>query len=435
MDHSQNLLQSITGPVHTVTNTFEANRDALLTKANRRNSDASDISSIGYTVNAIGQRTHATRTGAATNSTDWGYDSLGQVVQADDSENTSDRAYQYDTIGNRQKTVNGLLGALPTAPNYVANALNQYTTIPQAPTAPVYDFDGNLTTGPLPVSPTANSKFTWDAENRLVETQVVTSGPLIRYQYDAQSRRISKTVNGAATLFLYDGFNCIAEYSLQNSSFILHTSRLWGMDLSGTLQGAGGVGGLLCESQITNAQISNFFPAYDGNGNITEYLSTTGTIAAHFAYDPLGSAVVNTDTGNQFPYRFSTKPLDSETGLYYYNYRYYDPATGRWLSRDPIEERGGLNLYGFVGNHAVNNWDRLGNESYEDCEKRASREKICKYVAASAVCALSLIGIDAKIAADKNPVAYWASATAIMASYGAALTLANDQYTDTIMKY
>ncbi|MEN9974822.1 MAG: hypothetical protein RLZZ282_828, partial [Verrucomicrobiota bacterium] len=81
-----------------VTNTFEANRDALLTKANRRNSDASDISSIGYTVNAIGQRTHATRTGAATNSTDWGYDSLGQVVQADDSENTSDRAYQYDTI-------------------------------------------------------------------------------------------------------------------------------------------------------------------------------------------------------------------------------------------------------------------------------------------------------------------------------------------------
>ena len=117
VDHSQNLLQSITGPVHTVTNTFEANRDALLTKANRRNSDASDISSIGYTVNAIGQRTHATRTGAATNSTDWGYDSLGQVVQADDSENTSDRAYQYDTIGNRQKTVNGLLGALPTAPN------------------------------------------------------------------------------------------------------------------------------------------------------------------------------------------------------------------------------------------------------------------------------------------------------------------------------
>ena len=68
-------------------------------------------------MNEIGQRTHATRTGAATNSTDRGYDSLGQVVQADDSENTSDRAYQYDTIGNRQKTVNGLLGALPTAPN------------------------------------------------------------------------------------------------------------------------------------------------------------------------------------------------------------------------------------------------------------------------------------------------------------------------------
>ena len=82
MDHSQNLLQSITGPVHTVTNTSEANRDALLTKANRRNSDASDISSIGYTVNEIGQRTHATRTGAATNSTDWGYDQGSCIAES-----------------------------------------------------------------------------------------------------------------------------------------------------------------------------------------------------------------------------------------------------------------------------------------------------------------------------------------------------------------
>ena len=286
--------------------------------------------------------------------------SLGQVVQADDSENSSDRAYQYDTIGTRQKTVNGLLGALPTAPNYVANALNQYTTIPQAPSAPVYDFDGNLTSGPLPVSPTANSKFTWDAENRLIETQVGRNNTLIRYQYDAQSRRISKTVNGAATLYLYDGFNGIADYTFQNASFTRRASRLWGMDLSGTLQGAGGVGGLLCESQITNSQISNFYPAYDGNGNITEYLSTTGTIAAHFAYDPFGNTVVNTDTTGQFPYRFSTKPLDSATGLYYYNYRYYDPATGRWLSRDPIEEKGGVNLYEFVKNNGVNQWDFMG---------------------------------------------------------------------------
>ena len=47
-------------------------------------------------------------------------------------------------------------------------------------------------------------------------------------------------------------------------------------------------------------------------------------------------------------------------GVTYYGYRWYDPATGRWRSRDPIEEEGGLNLYGFIGNDTLTGWDRLG---------------------------------------------------------------------------
>jgi len=60
------------------------------------------------------------------------------------------------------------------------------------------------------------------------------------------------------------------------------------------------------------------------------------------------------------PYKFSTKYLDAETGLYYYGYRFYNPNTGRWLNRDPIEERGGVNLYGFVGNDGITRSDKLG---------------------------------------------------------------------------
>ena len=60
------------------------------------------------------------------------------------------------------------------------------------------------------------------------------------------------------------------------------------------------------------------------------------------------------------PFRFSTKYQDAETGLLYYGYRFYDPITGRWLSRDPIEEEGGLNLYGFVRNDGVNFFDADG---------------------------------------------------------------------------
>jgi RHS repeat-associated protein len=53
--------------------------------------------------------------------------------------------------------------------------------------------------------------------------------------------------------------------------------------------------------------------------------------------------------------------------MYYYGYRYYDPETGRWPSRDPIEEQGGINLYGFVGNDGVNKWDLLGHVSGTPC--------------------------------------------------------------------
>ena len=60
------------------------------------------------------------------------------------------------------------------------------------------------------------------------------------------------------------------------------------------------------------------------------------------------------------PFGFSTKYEDSETGLYYYGYRYYDPVHGRWINRDPIEEEGGVNMYGFIGNRGINSWDRLG---------------------------------------------------------------------------
>jgi RHS repeat-associated protein len=60
------------------------------------------------------------------------------------------------------------------------------------------------------------------------------------------------------------------------------------------------------------------------------------------------------------PFRFSTKYPDQETGLLYYGYRYYNPATGRWLSRDPMEEDGGENLYCSVRNQTTTSIDLLG---------------------------------------------------------------------------
>jgi RHS repeat-associated protein len=313
-------------------------------------------------VNALGQRKNLATSGtafAASRSTTWGYDALGQVTSAATSDNSADRAYQYDAIGNRKKSASSL--TLPTDDNYSANALNQYSSITDPQSAilnPQYDDDGNSTAYPLPANPSANSTLIWDAENRL--TSATVNGVTTSYAYDAKSRRIAKTstINNqqSAIYYLYDGWNLIADYAIQNSTSNIQHSYIWGSDLSGTLQDAGGVGGLLSVSQGG----STSFPAYDGNGNVSEYLGQSGAVAAHFEYDPFGNTVVNTDTAGLFNYRFSTKPLDAETGLYYYGYRFYDPVTGRWPSRDPIGERGGVNLNGFVGNDLLGRFDYLG---------------------------------------------------------------------------
>jgi len=82
---------------------------------------------------------------------------------------------------------------------------------------------------------------------------------------------------------------------------------------------------------------------------------------AHYEYSPFGKLTAKTGTyADANPFRFSSEYADDETGLVYYNYRYYSPELGRWLSRDPIEEASGLNLYGFIDNKSVNYWDDWG---------------------------------------------------------------------------
>jgi RHS repeat-associated protein len=93
-------------------------------------------------------------------------------------------------------------------------------------------------------------------------------------------------------------------------------------------------------------------------------LDGNGVTVMNVAYDPFGNIISGTLVGE---YGFSTKPFVVGPDWYYYGFRYYDPVTGRWPSRDPIEEQGGLNLYGFVANDAITGWDLLGQK--EPCSK------------------------------------------------------------------
>ena len=88
----------------------------------------------------------------------------------------------------------------------------------------------------------------------------------------------------------------------------------------------------------------------------------TGALVASYEYDAFGRIIQQSseDYSDDNPFRFSTKYTDDETGLVWYGHRYYEPELGRFINRDPIEEDGGLNLYGFVGNDPVNFYDYLG---------------------------------------------------------------------------
>ncbi len=131
----------------------------------------------------------------------------------------------------------------------------------------------------------------------------------------------------------------------------------------------------------------NLFHAFDGNKNVSDvfYRMNSNGIGAHYDYAPFGATTrTHRDASASFdivalnPFRFSSEYYDSELDLVYYNYRHYSPSLGRFLSRDPIEEQGGLNLYAFVGNCPFIS-EITGLISTQDLWELISSPKLNKY--------------------------------------------------------
>ena len=262
---------------------------------------------------------------------------------------------------------------------------NGVLILPPNPEMFVYDEDGNLLADGL-------WEYTWDAENRLVRQASKPSAPrqrLVVYDYDWRGRRVSKKVwdnswgSGSPTTtayFLYDlptgqegGWNLMAQL---DSMGTITRCYVWGEDLSGSLDGAGGVGGLLAMREASGVV---HLCGYDGNGNLTTLIeAATGMVKASYEYGPFGEPLrVSGPMARANPFRWSTKFTDDETDQVYYGYRYYSPSPGRWLTRDPIGEDGGLNVYGFVENSPINFYDVLGLWTGGD-HKRLTEESFAK---------------------------------------------------------
>ena len=242
----------------------------------------------------------------------------------------------------------------PTLTKMPAEGQAQYFT-------PTYDVRGNATR--LRTS-TGTWSVEYNAHNRPVSWRKST-GEVVYMIYDAQGRRAEKRVlnaSGKRTLrerYVYVGYTCVQVLNGDKNNALVKEFAWDPTEPTATRP---------LTFRYAEKSLMLFY-AFDGNKNVSDvfFLALQNGIGAHYEYAPFG-AVTRTakatsskvDLIGANPWRFSSEFYDTELDLVYYNYRHYSPALGRWLSRDPIEEQGGLNLYAFVGNVPTSFVDNQG---------------------------------------------------------------------------
>jgi len=210
----------------------------------------------------------------------------------------------------------------------------QVTVSGGATRAFVYDGNGNLLDD-------GERTYQWDAKNRLIEAK--RGADTWQWSYNAFDQRVSEKKNGVVTKrWVWAGGNQPAEERDASGNV---TRRFY--------------------PQGQQAGAMKFYYTKDHLGSIREVMGANGTVVSSSRYDAWG---VRTTVGAQDAASFGfTGHLEhKELGLVFTLYRAYDPVTGRWLSRDPIGEEGGINLYGYVSNNPVNAVDPLGLLAFGD---------------------------------------------------------------------
>jgi len=193
-----------------------------------------------------------------------------------------------------------------------------------------YDANGNMTSD-------GTHSYTWDARNRLSQIDL---GNTASFMYDPFGRRVSKTIVGTQTGFLFDGPDPVQE-------------------LSGTTPTANLLTGGLDEyfTRTDSSGTRDFIT--DPLGSTVALVDSTGALQTQYTYEPFGNTTLSGGgTTNSFTY--TSRELDA-TGIYYYRARYYNPQFARFISEDPIEfSAGDTNLYAYVRNDPISLTDPLG---------------------------------------------------------------------------
>jgi RHS repeat-associated protein len=180
-----------------------------------------------------------------------------------------------------------------------------------------------------------NTEYVYDFENRLIEVNY--TGMLAQYKYDPFGRRIEKNVNGTITRYLYDGPNIVTEY---DGAWNVTAKYIHTLDIDDPLTVTQGV--------------NTYFYHKDGLGSVIDLTDVNGNVVKSYTYKSFGEIYSQAGSLVQ-PFTFTGREYDSESGLYFYRARYYDPRAGRFVTKDPIGFLGGdVNLYRYVQNNPIN---------------------------------------------------------------------------------
>jgi RHS repeat-associated protein len=306
---------------------------------------ATQASSYSYQRGAVGNLTNAVESSGRT--VQWSYDGInrltGENIAGAAGNANGSASYSLDPVGNRLSDSS----SIPDVPSgsYGYNADDEVNT-------ETYDLNGNtLTTG--------GKAFSYDSENHLTSM----NGGAVTLIYDGDGNRVGKSVasNGTTvtTYYLVDdlnptGYPQVVE-ELSGAGVVAH-QYTYGLQR-------------ISENQVLNGAWTPSFYGYDGGGNVRQLTSSAGAVTDTYEYDAFGNKINSTGTTpNNYLYR--GEQYDPDLGLYYLRARYYNPLTGRFLSRDPEDgtpyDPKTLHKYLYAGGDPVNAKDPTGREDAEE---------------------------------------------------------------------
>jgi RHS repeat-associated protein len=313
------------GRRQTMTATGQAVVNYTFDSDNRLTQVAQGTTTLAFGYDAASRRTSVTLPNGIVGT--YGFDNAGEltgITYAQGSTQVGTLTYGYDLGGRRTSASGTLMGFVP--PTYIASmtydGTNRLTN--WGGSSLNYDANGNLTGN-------GAATYTWNARNQLT----ATSAGAATFAYDALGRRVSATVNGTATTYLYDGLNP----AVTGGNLLM---------ASGSLDET--------FAQVGSTTTTSYLR--DGTNSTVALTSSNATISANLNYSPYGDSAQSGSAATSFQY--TGRENDGATGLYYYRARYYSPQLGRFVSEDPLGLGGGNNVYAYAMGDPVSNNDPLG---------------------------------------------------------------------------